>query len=118
MADALGKVAEHKRALEEAEKIEKEFMTLMTGQRQKSGSDITSARKNSSTYEVRAELITLDFDTLFLLPSVQEAVCCFQECNGEYLRSSLNLVLYLPSYRRLGSQTSMGSYLKMPKPTL
>lgn len=54
MADALGKVAEHKRALEEAEKIEKEFMTLMTGQRQNGGTEISSARKNSSTYDVSA----------------------------------------------------------------
>ncbi len=33
MADALKKVAEHKKALEEAEKIEQEFMTLVTGHR-------------------------------------------------------------------------------------
>ena len=33
VADALKKVSEHKKALEEAEKIEQEFMTLVTGQR-------------------------------------------------------------------------------------
>lgn len=34
MADALKKVTEHKKALNEAEKIEQEFMSLVTGQRQ------------------------------------------------------------------------------------
>ena len=49
VAETLGQVTEHKKALEEAEKIEKEFMTLMTGQRQ---SDATSGRSASSPHQV------------------------------------------------------------------
>ena len=51
VTEALGKVMEHKRALEEAEKIENEFMTLMTGQR-RSSLEKGIARKNSSSHEV------------------------------------------------------------------
>lgn len=45
-------MTEHKRALEEAEKIEQEFMSLMTGQRQREAERGTS-RKNSLSYEAR-----------------------------------------------------------------
>lgn len=84
MAEALGKVAEHKRALEEAEKIEKEFMTLMTGQRQ-NGMDSGSARKNSSSYEVSvcAWRGVLSNSSIYFLFSEQEVDSCTQECNGE-----------------------------------
>lgn len=51
VAEALGKVTEHKRALEQAERIEKEFISLMTGQRQ-SEDDKDISRKNSSSYDV------------------------------------------------------------------
>ena len=51
VAEALGRVTEHRRALEEAEKIEQEFMTLMTGQRQRESE--RPSRKTSSSHEVR-----------------------------------------------------------------
>ncbi len=43
IADALNKVGEHKKAVEQAEKIEQEFVSLMTGQ----SNDRTPERRES-----------------------------------------------------------------------
>lgn len=58
VAEALAKVTEHKKALEEAEKIEKEFMSLMTGQRHSENEG--SSPKNNS-----------DVSTIIIAVSVQ-----------------------------------------------
>lgn len=44
VGDALSAVAEHKRALKQAEKLEQEFVALMTGQTQKKASSSTTVR--------------------------------------------------------------------------
>lgn len=81
VAEALGKVGEHKRALEEAEKMEKELMSLVTGQKSPGGEppSLPNNRVTTTPFTREPQFTVVSF-YFFLID--KKAIICFEKCYG------------------------------------